>query len=218
MINRTIITKLLPISVLLFLLGTACKDQNSNKIQFPENDVVEAIKATQAITNQDTLLVAYTYWWPEAGPFIGNCPQPYSLAFIGTVSNIEEPKAKNTEQPYISQWGTVSIDEILDKRTLENEHYHEEAYVAFDCFSEANLTQDDRVLVFIYEYEGGYVIPGNKSMLKISGENDPKVASIKTFIASNYDPLVIEKDLNLWQTAGQGDALKQFIDCKRSMQ
>lgn len=216
--NITNTIKWLSLGFMLLLFSVACKEKNAEQINFPKKDIIDAIKSSQLETNQDTLLVAYSYWWPQAGPFIGNCAQPYSLAFIGTIRNIEQPLPKGEGQSYISQWGTISIDEVLAKRTLENEHFHEEAYTAFDCFNGTAFKQDDRVLVFIYEYEGGYVIPGSEAIIKISGENDPKVKSIRTYITSNYDPLTIETDLNLWKEIDQADALKQLIDCKRTMQ
>jgi len=148
------------------------------------------------VTKSDTLKVGYTYWWPQNGPFIGNCGEKYSLVFLGTIHEIY----KKTElQQYTSQTGIIRIDKVLLSKELKNNTYQKETYVSSDCFADVDAKRGDKVMVFCYEYEGSTAIPGGKSILKIDGKSDAKVRSIIKYIQSDQNPLSIEDDLQIWK-------------------
>ena len=162
----------------------------------------------------DTLKVGYTYWWPESGPFIGNCGEKYSLVFLGIITDInKEVKNKN----YITQEGSIQIENVLMSRKLEDTEYSTQEIFTSDCFYKQDLKVGEKVIVFCYEYEGGYSIPGGKSILKVGGNNDPIVKSIKRYIQSEQNPLSIKNDIDLWKIYNLDSDLKRIIECKEMM-
>ncbi|WP_108867735.1 hypothetical protein [Aquimarina aquimarini] len=164
----------------------------------------------------DVFKVGYTYWWPQSGPFIGNCGDTYSFVFLGTVRYINTP-AEDSTSIVVSQKGGIQIDEVLTVRDVKNNTYKNQSLFVSDCFYDQDLTQGDKVLVFCYEYEGDYSIPGKKSILKISDSNDLIVQSIKSYIEKNQNPLSLKKDISLWKKYGLDTELKQLISCKEAM-
>ncbi|SHI53469.1 hypothetical protein [Pseudozobellia thermophila] len=183
-------------------LGTSCKRTRS------KSDI--DIEFTS-----DTLEVAYTYWWEESGPFIGYCGEDYSLAFAGTITDLENP----THDPgplYTSQWGTIALDRVFKINNPPSGGYENQKYFRSDCFNDLELSVGDKVLVFCYEYEGGLSIPGDKSILKIGGMDHPLVKSIKNYIDADQDPLAIQKDSTLWGAYGFNDKLAQHIRCRQN--
>lgn len=187
--------------------------QNKKTKREPKKSII--LETREDINLKDTLQVGYTYWWPQSGPFIGNCGEKYSLVFLGTVNEIYN-KAKQGH--YTAQKGVIRVDEVLTSINLPNSSYNEEYYVTSDCFAEVDVKEGDSVIVFCYEYEGNYSTPGGKSILKIEDNNDPIVVSIKEYIKSKQNPLTIEKDISLWKKYQLDTALKQLISCRELYQ
>lgn len=172
------------------------------------------VKTDQSIsTIADTLRVGYTYWWPQSGPFIGNCGTRYALVFLGTVQHIGKP-VKDDDMLYTSQKGSIKIDEVLTSRTLKKNRYNKQKFFVSDYFYEQDVKEGDRVLVFCYEYEDNYSIPGGKSMLKIKGDNDPILLSIKRYIQSGQNASALKKDIALWKNYELDTELMQVIECR----
>jgi hypothetical protein len=164
----------------------------------------------------DTLDVGYTYWWPESGPFIGNCGQELSLVFSGIVTNLEAPT--NEAGPlYTPQKGVVTIERVFKIKDLGEDTYKNQKFFTTDCFYESGLGTGDTVLVVCYDYENAYTIPGTGSILKIDSFEDDAVKSIRKYIDADEDPKKIEKDIGLWASYGHGRALEQVIDCRGEM-
>jgi len=176
----------------------------------------------------DTLNVPYTYWWPSGGPFTGLCGDKYSIVLTGTVIKLNKPSKPysvsndSSEVLYSPQKGIIKINDIKYKKAPDEGYkktpgksYDGEAYFSSDCFFSSGLKEGDNVIVFVYSYEGEYSIPGS-SILKFDNCEAPIVKSIESYIKNNQDPLSIRKDTALWKTYGQGDALKQIIDCRLS--
>ncbi len=195
------------VSVLLLYLGCA---QNHKK-----EGIVPISK--QINTSTDTLHVGYTYWWPQSGPFIGKCGHEYSLVFLGTVSDLKDSDTLNFKTHTLQQEGSIRIIELLYSKKLEKQEYNGQQYFSSDCFYQTSVTTGDTVLVFCYDYEQYYSIPGGKSILKVSGFDDPIIQSIKEYIKAGQNPLVIEKDRSLWDERGFCEDLNQIINCKELM-
>lgn len=163
----------------------------------------------------DTLEVAYTYWWDGSGPFIGYCGKDYNLAFAGTITQLEDP-TDEAGPLYTSQWGTIALDKVYKIKNPQSAAYKNQKYVRSDCFYDLDLSVGDQVLVFCYEYERNFSIPGGKSILKIGGLDHPLIKSIKSYIDADQDPLAIQKDSSLWGAYGFGDKLAQHIRCRQN--
>ncbi|MGB7394897.1 MAG: hypothetical protein WA913_10930 [Pricia sp.] len=164
----------------------------------------------------DTLDVGYTYWWPEAGPFIGNCGQELSLVFSGTVTNLEAPTS-DAGPLYTPQKGTITIQQVFKIKELDDNTYANQRFFSTDCFYQAGLGTGDKVLVICYDYENDYTIPGSGSILKIDSFDDDAVRSIRTLIDNDENPEKIKKDIGLWATYDHGRALQQIIDCRQEL-
>ena len=132
----------------------------------------------------DTLKVPFTYWFPSGGPFTGLCGNPYSLVFTGTVSKLYSPKGpfptgRNVGEVFYSpQTGIILINDIKYKTAptegyskKQGHTYDGEGYFISDCFNDLKLKEGDKVIAFVYSYEGEYCIPGN-SILKLNNFKD----------------------------------------------
>lgn len=164
----------------------------------------------------DTLSVGYTYWWPESGPFIGECATEFSLVFRGVVTELEEPT--DAAGPlYNSQNGIIKIEQVYKIKDLQENKYTNQNYFKSDCFNGLDLKVGDAVLVTCYDYEDDYTIPGNKSILKITGEEDPIIRSIKKYIDKDQNPIKIKKDVKIWEKYNLDADLQKQINCKKEM-
>ncbi len=165
----------------------------------------------------DTLDVGYTYWWPESGPFIGNCGQELSLVFSGTIKELKAPT--NEAGPlYIPQKGIIAIEEVYKIKDIGENTYKNQRFFTTDSFYKSGLGTGDKVLVVCYDYEDAYSIPGPGSLLKIESFDDEAVASIRKYIDTDEDPEKIEKDVGLWAIYGHGRALEDLIACQKEME
>ncbi len=164
----------------------------------------------------DTLDVGYTYWWPESGPFIGNCGQELSLVFSGTIKELKAPT--NEAGPlYTPQKGIIAIEKVFKIKDIGENTYKNQRFFATDCFYKSGLGTGDKVLVVCYDYEDAYTIPGSGSLLKIDSFDDEAVTSIRKYIDTDENPEKIARDVGLWATYGHGRALEDLIACRKEM-
>ncbi|MBW1298879.1 hypothetical protein [Aquimarina litoralis] len=196
------------ISTMLFVLICTGCSKNAHKLKpVSTNSPIEK----ESVSKLDTLHVGYTYWWPQTGPFIGNCGERYSLVFLGIVDQVYE---KKKEEHYVSQKGVIKISDVLYATSLAKDTFKEENYFVSDCFAQSDITKGDKVVVFCYEYEGKFSNPGGKSILKIKDYNSPIVKSVEEYIKSDQNPLAIKEDVSLWKQHQLDTSLKQLISCK----
>ncbi|MBT8300204.1 MAG: hypothetical protein KJO63_02635 [Maribacter sp.] len=194
---------------LLFMAGVAlislfsCKRSKQAK-----SDI--AIEFTQ-----DTLTVGYTYWWPESGPFIGQCGDELSLVFSGTITDILAP-TEEAGPLYKSQKGYIKIDRVFKIKDLGAKGYANQQFFVSDCFDGLELKKDDLVLVFCYDYENDLSIPGGQSIIKIDALDNPLITSIKSYIDADQNSSKIKKDMKLWAKYGLDTALKKMIQCQNN--
>ncbi|MBK7882534.1 MAG: hypothetical protein IPJ81_00850 [Chitinophagaceae bacterium] len=186
--------------VVIIITSNYLPANNADKLVIQEN-------------NRDTLNVGYTYWWAQGGPFIGLCGDEYALVFTGTVTKLFTPLPNNPDDAVrSSQKGVIKISSIRKSRATEKDNYNNEQYFSSDCFYDSGLKEGDKVIVFMYEYEGGYSIPG-KSILKIKNFNDPIVVSIEEYIKNGQDIRAIKKDFKMWEKYGFKAELKEMMEC-----
>ena len=188
----------------ILIFGIACKNTKS------KSDL-------QIAFTQDTLDVGYTYWWPESGPFIGSCGEELSLVFSGILRNLEGA-TEDAGPLYTSQKGIVEIEKVYKIKEIGENTYANQKFVAMDCFHKSVLAVSDTVLVFCYDYEDAYTIPGRKSILKIVSHEDPLVKSIRRYIDAGENPIELKQDIGLWATKDLGRALEKIILCKEEIE
>ena len=199
--KKTDLNKSITLAFIFLLILTAC---NSKKKAKSDLDIE---------FTQDTLTVGYTYWWPESGPFIGQCGEELSLVFSGTITNIHEP-SDEAGPLYTSQKGYIQIDRVFKIKDLGSKGFRNQQFFVSDCFNGMGLKKDDTVLVFCYDYENALSIPGEHSILKIATLDDPLIDSIKKYIDENQNSSKIKKDLKLWEKHGLGSALQKIMECE----
>lgn len=162
---------------------------------------------------QDTLDIGYTYWWPQSGPFVGNCGEELSLVFAGIITELEKPN-KNAGPLYTVQEGIIEIERVFKIKEIGINSYANQKFVRTDCFYDLGITVGDTVLVSCYEFEDAYSIPGGKSILKIRSFDDPIVTSLRNFIDSDQNPVKLKKDSLLWRTFELDKDLSRIIACR----
>jgi hypothetical protein len=174
------------------------------------------------INDSDTIGVNYTYWWPSGGPFIGQCGDAYSLVFTGTITKLNKPQKTNAVTNNVYQEGVIKMNTMMVKnpptegyKELPGKNYNGEHYFKSNCFHDSGLKEGDKVIVFVYSYEGEYSIPAN-SILKVENFDAPIIRSIDKYIKSGQNPLTINEDMAIWNKYGLDYALKQIVDCKLS--
>lgn len=200
--SQTNLNKYYPIIISLLFTCSACNNKKNTKSDI---DIEFA---------QDTLEVGYTYWWPESGPFIGQCGEELALVFSGTITEIM-PTTDEAGPLYNSQKGYIHINQVYKIKDLAHNTYANQQFFVSDCFDGLNLKKDDQVLVFCYDYENDLSIPGNKSILKIDSFDDPLISSIKKYIDADQNALKLTKDLQLWKKVGLDENLSQIIECAK---
>ncbi|MGB5553439.1 MAG: hypothetical protein WBM83_02190 [Flavobacteriaceae bacterium] len=165
---------------------------------------------------QDTLHLGYTYWWPESGPFIGNCGDELSLVFAGNIVQLDDP-SDDPGPLYTAQKGIVALEKVFKIKDLGENSYANQKFMTADCFFDSGLSVGDTVLVFCYDYEGKYSIPGKTSILKISSFEDETIKSIKAYIDADENPLAIRTDIELWEQQSLGHKLEMIIECRNEL-
>ncbi len=165
---------------------------------------------------QDTLAIGYTYWWSKNGPFDEHCTNTHSLVFTGTIVDLKEPS--NSSGPlYTAQEGLIEIERMYKIKDIGKNIYAEQNFIRTDCFYESGLQKGDLVLVFCYDYENAYSISGKECIIPIDSFDDALVASIRKYIDKDENPIVLKKDMALWEKYGLGEKLKANIECAQEM-
>ncbi|WP_339711256.1 hypothetical protein [uncultured Kriegella sp.] len=161
---------------------------------------------------RDTLDVGYTYWWPQSGPFIGDCGEELSLVFVGILKQLEKPN-KNAGPLYTVQEGIIEIEKVFKIKEVGRDSYANQKFVRTDCFYDLGLQIGDTVSVSCYDFEDAYSIPGGNSILKIRSFDDPIITSLRNYIDSDQNPVKLKKDSLLWRTFELDKDLSHIITC-----
>ena len=202
--------KLLLFVSALLLLNACAQTENPNATKNDTNlSSKEQLKNKQKV--KTSLRIPYTYWWESSGPFMGMCGNPYSLVLSGTIKELGK---EQKEENFIAQEGLVVIHEKLFNQATRKQNFSEETFIKTNSFYNTGVKLGDKVLLFIYEYEGEYTIPGRKSILKIEDFAGAEIQSIKKYIAAKQNPLAIKEDLKLWKKKGLETELQNIIDCR----
>ncbi len=138
------------------------------------------------------------------------------MVFTGTIAQLKEP-SDDSGPLYTAQEGLIKIEKVFKIKELGDRTYVGQQYLRTDCFYEQELTVGDSILVFCYDYEDDYAIPGNRSILKIESFEDPAVAAIQRYIDADEDPLKIQEDIGLWATRNHGRALERIVKCRKEL-
>ncbi|MCI5055910.1 MAG: hypothetical protein MRY83_07360 [Flavobacteriales bacterium] len=156
--------------------------------------------------SKDTLYAHYTFWWLLHGPF-AHKPQMY---FIGELTHLREEIDTNSLAR--GREGTIRIKEVLHVVDTERQKYRGQKYFNVDCFPEKPMKIGQKFLVTVNEYEDNYVMPGGQSLLKIDSYEDPKVESLRKYVAADFNPNAILSDTATWNAAKLQFGLKYQLD------
>jgi len=181
---------------------------NNDKTDLRQN-IEEIIIAKREELKLNTLSVGHTYWWKDAGPFIGLCGDKYAFVFLGGAKETNTGTLKAGSSYYNPQEGIIEINEILKKENLRKVKYTYQQYFFSACFYNTELKKGDEVMVFCYKYKGAFCVLSQKSILK--EKEDPAVLSVKKYIKNNQNPIAIKEDVLLWEKRGFGNQLKKII-------
>lgn len=158
---------------------------------------------------KDTLRIGYTYWWNSSEPIQGVFGNSYALIFSGLVKEII-PHDDGYEEDiiYDSQYGTIEVMEILHHKNLEKAPNGDwstnkgRRYMTTDCFYNSGLKEGDKVLVFCFEYEGAYVIPGYRCIVKLDSWEDPFHDLITSYVEEGLNKDFILNFKETWIKKG----------------
>ncbi|MBU1219127.1 hypothetical protein KKF34_19250 [Myxococcota bacterium] len=138
------------------------------------------------------------------------------MIFTGTVKSIDAPDP-SIHNLYISKKGQITIENILFLRKTKKSNYLNQNIFQSDCFSSFKGKVNDKVLVFLYEYEGKYSIAGDKSIIIIPSYEDNLVSVINKYIKT-LDPIDIKDEILTLAKYGLGDDFKRILQCRQSRQ
>lgn len=172
----------------------------------------------EVVFTQDTLNVGYTYWWEQSGPFIGTCGEELSLVFEGTITTIDSPN--NEPGPlYTSQNGIIQFEKVYKIKGLGNNTYKNQGFFKADCFYNLDLAVNDKVLVFCYDYEDAYSIPGRESIVRIDDFNGPLTKSIRMYIDADQVANKIAEDTIIWGNVSHKivQNITQIMNCQTEL-
>jgi len=165
----------------------------------------------------DTLHVGYTYWWNSSEPIMGIYGREYALIFRGVVTEISPYEDYYDEDYgddviYDSQFGTIDIVDVLHSKKLKDESIEGRKFCTSDCFYNSGLNKGDTVLVFCFEYEDRYAIPGHRSIVKLDGIDDPFLNLIQLYLKNDMDKEVILSHPEIWKNKGLVYNLEELYD------
>jgi hypothetical protein len=160
----------------------------------------------------DTLHVGYTYWWNSSEPIMGIYGRGYALIFTGVVTEISPADDYNDDVIYASQFGTIEIMQVLHSKKLKDASLENQKYFTSDCFYTSGFKKGDTVLVFCFEYEGRYAIPGHRSIVELDGMDDPFLHLIQLYANNNLDKDIITNHLDIWKNKGLVYTLEELYD------
>lgn len=162
--------------------------------------------------NIDTLRVGYTYWWPQSSPFINPCGGGHSLVLYGEIADMQEP-IFDEDRLYTPQTGVIKIIDVLYLSEGKQQHYNAEEMMVTDCFYEAGLDTGQQVMVFCYEYEDYFSIPGKECIVPISGPTDNVLLSMLKYYTAEKDVKEILESSEHWEEKGYSLEMKMLGAC-----
>lgn len=188
-------------------------------VVFASNAVFDFQRASYTEYNRidDTLHVGYTYWWNSSEPIMGIYGREYALIFRGVVTEISPYDNHYDDEDgkdviYDSQSGTIEIMKVLHSKKLKDASIEGRKYFTSDCFYNSGIKKGDSVLVFCFEYEDRYAIPGYRSIVKLENINDPFLHLIQLYANNNLDKDIITNHLDIWKNKGLVYTLEELYD------
>jgi len=191
----------------------------STNVVFASNAVFDFQRASCTEYNRidDTLHVGYTYWWNSSEPIMGIYGMEYALIFRGVVTEISPYDGyygdeHEDEVIYDSQFGTIEIMKVLHSKKLKDASLEGRKHFTSDCFYNSGIKKGDSVLVFCFEYEDRYAIPGHRSIVKLENMNDPFLHLIQLYVKNNLDREIILNHLDIWKNKGLVYNIEELYD------
>jgi hypothetical protein len=183
-------------------------------VVFASNAVFDFQRVSYTEYNRidDTLHVGYTYWWNSSEPIMGIYGREYALIFTGVVTEISPADDYDNDVIYDSQFGTIKIMQVLYSKKLKEASSDGRKFFTSDCFYNSGLKKGDSVLVFCFEYEDRYAIPGHRSIVELDGMDDPFLHLIELYANNNLDKDIITNHLDLWKNKGLVYTLEELYE------